>query len=228
MPYVLDRKAAILTEESVLLKNNSLITILCYYFAAKIFTEKGILFMSIRWNILLAVIVFALLAWLYSLQQNDMPTLVKDDSAPEYIAKQMTTTVFGPTGSIQYQAQSSNVDYFNNDKTVFSQPILYVYDENQIKTWRLQADTATLTDKDKLILQGNVKLQSLVETSKLQTIDAERAFVNLTTQDITSDTMVTLTGLNFTSQGKALDGNLRKESATLKEQVKTYYEIQKN
>ena len=84
MPYVLDRKVAILTEESVLLKNNSLITILCYYFAAKNFTEKGILFMSIRWNILLAVIVFALLAWLYSLQQNDMPTLVKDDSAPEY------------------------------------------------------------------------------------------------------------------------------------------------
>ncbi|MFC0322688.1 LPS export ABC transporter periplasmic protein LptC [Gallibacterium melopsittaci] len=181
--------------------------------------------MSIRWNIVLSIIAITLLAWLYSLQQTDVPLLSKKDSDPEYIAKQMTTTVYGPTGTIQYQAESDNVDYFNDDKAIFSQPILYVYDENEVKTWRLQADKAILTNKDKLTLQGNVKLQSLQKDSKLQTINTEQAFVNLTTQDITSDTMVTLTGLNFTSNGRVLDGNLHKQTATLKEQVKTYYEI---
>ncbi|OBX05619.1 LPS export ABC transporter periplasmic protein LptC [Gallibacterium genomosp. 3] len=181
--------------------------------------------MSIRWNIVLSIIALALLAWLYSLQQTTVPVLTKKASDPEYIAKQMTTIVYGPTGTIQYQAESDNVDYFNDDKAIFTHPILYVYDENEVKTWRLQADKAILQDKDQLTLQGNVKLQSLQKESKLQTIDTEQAFVNLTTQDITSDTMVTLTGLNFTSNGKVLDGNLQKQTATLKEQVKTYYEI---
>ncbi|MFC0309551.1 LPS export ABC transporter periplasmic protein LptC [Gallibacterium trehalosifermentans] len=182
--------------------------------------------MSIRWNIVLSIIVITLSAWLYSLQQTDVPLLSKKDSDPEYIAQQMTTTVYGPTGLVQYQAESAHVAYFNDDRAIFTQPILYIYDENNVKIWQLQADKAILTNKDNLTLQGNVKLQSLQKNSKLQKIDTEKAFVNLTTQDITSDTMVRLTGLNFTSNGKVLDGNLQKQLATLKEQVKTYYEIQ--
>lgn len=181
--------------------------------------------MSIRWNLILILLAAVLLACFFSLQQSSAPVFSKKADDPEYITEQMTTTVYGPTGTIQYQAESTHVDYFSDDRAVFRQPILYVYDKNQDKAWRLQADKAILSDKDKLSLEGNVKLQSLQPQSKIQSIDTEAAFVNLTTQDITSDTMVTLTGLNFTSHGKMLDGNLQKQTATLKEQVKTYYEI---
>ena len=42
-----------------------------------------------------------------------------------------------------------------------------------------------------------------------------------------SDTQVKINGLNFNSSGLKLVGNLRQQVATLKEQVKTYYEINK-
>ena len=51
--------------------------------------------------------------------------------------------------------------------------------------------------------------------------------MNLTTQDITSDKMVKLNGQDFSSTGLKLTGNLQQQVATLKEQVKTHYEINK-
>ncbi len=78
-----------------------------------------------------------------------------------------------------------------------------------------------------LYLDGNVIAQSLSAQSRLQRIETQRAVVNLTTQDISSDQMVKLNGQNFNSTGLKLTGNLQQQVATLKEQVKTYYEISK-
>ena len=44
---------------------------------------------------------------------------------------------------------------------------------------------------------------------------------------MTSDSMVKINGLNFSSTGLKMVGNLRQQVATLKEQVKTYYEVRK-
>ena len=78
-----------------------------------------------------------------------------------------------------------------------------------------------------LYLNGGVVAETLLPESKLQRIETESAVVNLTTQDISSDTMVKINGQNFTSSGLKLTGNLHQQVATLKEQVKTYYEINK-
>jgi len=42
-----------------------------------------------------------------------------------------------------------------------------------------------------------------------------------------SDNTVKINGQNFTSTGLKLTGNLQQQIANLKEQVKTYYEINK-
>ena len=69
--------------------------------------------------------------------------------------------------------------------------------------------------------------QSLSPLSRLQRIETESAVVNLTTQDIRSDKMVTLNGQNFSSTGLKLTGNLQQQVVNVKEQVKTHYEINK-
>ncbi|WP_109091870.1 LPS export ABC transporter periplasmic protein LptC [Aggregatibacter actinomycetemcomitans] len=190
--------------------------------------------MNIRLNIILAVIALGLLAWFYSLNQEDgsLKDLIKTADSPEYVGQKMSTTVYSPTGKKQYLATSAKVEHYTSDgHTDFQQPVVLLLDieiQNTDKeSWKLSADKARLTKDNMLYLDGNVIAQSLSAQSRLQRIETQRAVVNLTTQDISSDQMVKLNGQNFNSTGLKLTGNLQQQVVTLKEQVKTYYEISK-
>ena len=191
--------------------------------------------MNIRWTVFLSVITLVLLAWYYSLNQDDqqLATLIKKEESPEYIGHKMSTVVYSPTGKKQYLATSDKVEYYDYDgHTNFERPLVYLFEIENQKTqqkesWKLSADRAILTKDNMLYLKGNVIAETLLPQSKLQRIETEDAKVNLNTQDISSDNTVKINGQNFTSTGLKLTGNLQQQIANLKEQVKTYYEINK-
>lgn len=191
--------------------------------------------MNIRWNIVLSLIALALLSWFYSLQQTDsnqLAKLIKSDSSPEYVGNAMQTTVYAPTGEKQYFATAEKVEYYaSTGNTDFQFPIVYLYEvkgkDLGLQSWKISANYAKLTKDNLLYLEGNVFVKSLLSNSQLQQVNTERALVNLKTQDISSDTIATITGLNFVSSGAQLSGNLQKQVATLKKQVRTHYEINK-
>ena len=191
--------------------------------------------MNIRWTVFLSVITLVLLAWYYSLNQDDqqLATLIKKEESPEYNGHKMSTVVYSPTGKKQYLAVSDKVEYYNYDgHTNFERPLVYLFEIENQKTqqkesWKLSADRAILTKDNMLYLKGNVIAETLLPQSKLQRIETEDAKVNLNTQDISSDNTVKINGQNFTSTGLKLTGNLQQQIANLKEQVKTYYEINK-
>ena len=192
--------------------------------------------MNIRLTAILALILIPLSAWFYSLNQtdNDLTKLIKSQESPEYIGNKMQTIVYSPAGNKQYVAISDKVEYYQYDgHTEFQSPLVYLFDiENekiqQLESWHISAEKARLTKDNMLYLEKNVLVNSLLPQSKLQRIETESAVINLTTQDIYSDQQVKINGLNFTSTGLKLTGNLQQQVANLKEQVKTYYEISKS
>ena len=190
--------------------------------------------MNIRWTVFLSAITLVLLAWYYSLNQDQqLATLIKKEESPEYIGHKMSTVVYSPTGKKQYLAVSDKVEYYNYDgHTNFERPLVYLFEIENQKTqqkesWKLSADRAILTKDNMLYLKGNVIAETLLPQSKLQRIETEDAKVNLNTQDISSDNTVKINGQNFTSTGLKLTGNLQQQISNLKEQVKTHYEINK-
>ena len=200
--------------------------------------------MNIRWNSVLGLVSLCLLGWYYSLNQDDsdLQSLVKTPDSPDYIGNKMETTVFSPEGKKQYLAFSEKVEHFGqNGKTNFTAPLVYLFNfptDNSVpknesvklpetQSWKLSALNAVLTRDEMLYLTGDVVVESLTPASRLQRIETESATVNLKTQDITSDEAVKINGQNFNSTGLKMVGNLRQQAATLKEQVKTYYEISK-
>ena len=191
--------------------------------------------MNIRWTVFLSAITLVLLAWYYSLNQDEqqLATLIKKEESPEYIGHKMSTVVYSPTGQKQYLAVSDKVEYYDYDgHTNFERPLVYLFEIENQKTqqkesWKLSADRAILTKDNMLYLKGNVIAETLLPQSKLQRIETEDAKVNLNTQDISSDNTVKINGQNFTSTGLKLTGNLQQQIANLKEQVKTHYEINK-
>ena len=201
--------------------------------------------MNIRWNVILGLIALGSLGWFYSLNSDkpDLSNLVKKPDSPDYIGNKMETTVFSPEGKKQYLSTAEKVKHYTGDgHTEFEMPLVYLFDVStsnnaeesnnpakllESQSWKLSAKKAKLTKDEMLYLEGDVIAESLEPTSRLQRIETQVAEVNLKTQDISSGTMVKINGQNFNSTGLKMVGNLRQQIATLKEQVKTYYEINK-
>ena len=185
--------------------------------------------MNKRITALLLVIVATLLGWMqYQAKDetNGLDNLIKKEGMPDYTGKRMSTSVFDLEGKPEYYAEAEEIKrYEESEKTEFTNPLVNLFDKlTALKQWKLSADHAEINAERILTLSGNVTLQALEPTSKLQRIETDHLSVNLTTQDVFTDSEVKSQGLGFTTTGVGLKGNLKQQVATLLKDVKSYIE----
>lgn len=185
--------------------------------------------MNLRLNSILLFITALLFGWyflIYNSEDNGLNDLIKDSSMPEYVGDKMTTAVFDINGLPQYAAEADEIKYYeNSEKTEFFNPLVNLFDKTTaLKQWQLSAKSAEITKDKILYLVGDVKLQALDPTARLQRIETEKLRVDLESQDIDTDAMVKSTGLGFNTTGIGLKGNLKQQAATLLKDVKSYIE----
>ena len=185
--------------------------------------------MNKRITALLLVIVATLQGWMqYQAKDetNGLDNLIKKEGMPDYIGNRMSTSVFYLEGKPEYYAEAEEIKrYEESEKTEFINPLVNLFDKlTALKQWKLSADHAEINAERILTLSGNVTLQALEPTSKLQRIETDHLSVNLTTQDVFTDSEVKSQGLGFTTSGIGLKGNLKQQVATLLKDVKSYIE----
>ncbi|MFO5546470.1 LPS export ABC transporter periplasmic protein LptC [Klebsiella pneumoniae] len=146
---------------------------------------------------------------------------------PTYKSEHTDTVVYSPEGALSYRLIAEHVEYFSDQEVSwFTKPVMTTFDTNKVPTWSVRADKAKLTNDRMLYLYGHVEVNALAPDSQLRKITTDNAQINLVTQDVTSDDMVTLYGTTFNSSGLKMRGNLRSKNAELIEKVRTSYEIQ--
>lgn len=185
--------------------------------------------MNKRITALLLVIMATLLGWMqYQAKDetNGLDNLIKKEGMPDYTGNRMSTSVFDLEGKPEYYAEAEEIKrYEESEKTEFTNPLVNLFDKlTALKQWKLSADHAEINAERILTLSGNVTLQALEPTSKLQRIETDHLSVNLTTQDVFTDSEVKSQGLGFTTSGIGLKGNLKQQVATLLKDVKSYIE----
>lgn len=185
--------------------------------------------MNKRITALLLVIVATLLGWMqYQAKDetNGLDNLIKKEGMPDYTGNRMSTSVFDLDGKPEYYAEAEEIKrYKESEKTEFTNPLVNLFDKlTALKQWKLSADHAEINAERILTLSGNVTLQALEPTSKLQRIETDHLSVNLITQDVFTDSEVKSQGLGFTTSGIGLKGNLKQQVATLLKDVKSYIE----
>ena len=185
--------------------------------------------MNKRITALLLVIMATLLGWMqYQAKDetNGLDNLIKKEGMPDYTGNRMSTSVFDLEGKPEYYAEAEEIKrYEESEKTEFTNPLVNLFDKlTALKQWKLRADHAEINAERILTLSGNVTLQALEPTSKLQRIETDHLSVNLTTQDVFTDSEVKSQGLGFTTTGVGLKGNLKQQVATLLKDVKSYIE----
>lgn len=180
-----------------------------------------------RWVIILLSLVALILIGLNLADRDTAVPPTVNNNEPTYKSEHSTTVVYDPQGALNYRLVAQHVEYFSETAiSWFTNPVMTQYDENKVATWSLRADRAKLTNDRMLYLYGNVVLTALTPDSQLRKITTDNAQVNLITQDVASDDLVTLYGTSFNSSGLKMRGNLRSKNAELIEKVRTSYEIQ--
>ena len=180
-----------------------------------------------RWVIIVLSLVALVLIGLNLADKDDSSQVVINASDPTYKSEHTDTVVYSPEGALSYRLTAEHVEYFSDQAiSWFTHPFLTTFDANKVPTWSIKADKAKLTNDRMLYLYGHVEINALTEDAQLRKITTDNAQVNLTTQDVSSDDLVTLYGTTFNSSGLKMRGNLRSKNAELIEKVRTSYEIQ--
>lgn len=180
-----------------------------------------------RWVIILLSLAVLVLIGINLADKDIVAPVSVNNNEPTYKSEHSTTIVYDPKGALNYRLVAEHVEYFSEAAiSWFTNPVMTQYDENKVATWSLRADRAKLTNDRMLYLYGNVVLTALTPDSQLRKITTDNAQVNLITQDVASDDLVTLYGTSFNSSGLKMRGNLRSKNAELIEKVRTSYEIQ--
>ncbi|EOU1406927.1 LPS export ABC transporter periplasmic protein LptC [Cronobacter sakazakii] len=180
-----------------------------------------------RWVIILLALAALVLIGINLADQDESGPTTVNSNEPTYQSEQSNTLVYSPEGALNYRLVAQHVEYFSDDGVSwFTQPVMTTFDTNKVPTWSVKADRAKLTNDRMLYLTGHVEVNALTPDSQLRKITTDKAEINLVTQDVTSDTLVTLYGTSFNSSGLKMRGNLRSKNAELIEKVRTSYEIQ--
>ncbi|ALB61374.1 lipopolysaccharide transporter [Cronobacter condimenti 1330] len=180
-----------------------------------------------RWIIILLALAALVLIGINLADQDEGGPLTVNSNEPTYQSEQSNTVVYSPEGALNYRLVAQHVEYFSDEGVSwFTQPVMTTFDTNKVPTWSVKADRAKLTNDRMLYLTGHVEVNALTPDSQLRKITTDKAEINLVTQDVTSDTLVTLYGTSFNSSGLKMRGNLRSKNAELIEKVRTSYEIQ--
>ena len=171
-----------------------------------------------RWVIILLALVALVLIGVNLADRDDTQAEVVNTSDPTYKSDHSDTVVYSPEGALNYRLVAQHVEYFSDDGTSWF--------THKVPTWSIKSDRAKLTNDRMLYLYGHVEVNALTADAQLRKITTDNAQINLVTQDVTSQDLVTLYGTTFNSSGLRMRGNLRSKNAELIEKVRTSYEIQ--
>ena len=153
-----------------------------------------------RWVIIVLSLAVLVMIGINMAEKDDTAQVVVNNNDPTYKSEHTDTLVYNPEGALSYRLIAQHVEYYS--------------------------DQAELTNDRMLYLYGHVEVNALVPDSQLRRITTDNAQINLVTQDVTSEDLVTLYGTTFNSSGLKMRGNLRSKNAELIEKVRTSYEIQ--
>lgn len=183
-----------------------------------------------RWVIILLALAALVLIGINLADQEETGPVATSDNEPTYQSEHSSTLVYSPEGAMNYRLVAQHVEYYSTDGVSwFTQPVMTTFDTqsaDKTPTWSVKADKAKLTNDRMLYLYGHVEVNALTADSQLRRITTDEAQINLITQDVSSDKLVTLYGTSFNSSGLKMRGNLRNKNAELIEKVRTSYEIQ--
>ena len=175
------------------------------------------------------IILFCTVAVVYFLpftpspQNSTKGPETTDLLTPTYRAEGINSFLYGNDGVLIHQVTASEMNHFTElGFMVFTQPEydIFVADGTE---YAIHADSATLYEDNRVVLEDNIVIQSMNIDDFIRQITAQYLQMDMVSKDINSDTLIELTGPEFSMLSNGLTGNLARKQFALTEHVKTVF-----
>lgn len=181
---------------------------------------------SAIWSALFLVLSLLCFFWQQK-SQDFVPAENTSQLAPDYIASGLRSRVFGSDGLLDSDIQATKMEAFRYGNTRrFTEPRIYVRDQQGSGPWRIRADTGILTGKDLAELDGNVEARAEASNrSPLQKITTEYLVMDLKKNTMDTDRALVASGPQFQLKGVGMHADINAQTVTILKQVEAVYDV---
>ncbi|MDF0533037.1 LPS export ABC transporter periplasmic protein LptC [Shewanella yunxiaonensis] len=182
-------------------------------------------------RVTLAIIAFftaaLVLYWQVQNKRNSEATQLSTDVIqPDYVADDLRSVSYDQNGMISSRVSAKHMEHYEqDDRTVFTNPVYWVFPDKGQTEWRMTALQGQL-DKhsNKVVLQNDVIIDAISPTEPIQSISTSYLELNLSNMIMTSDKNILINGQDFNITGLGLYADLNAQQVKLLSQVKGTYE----
>lgn len=142
----------------------------------------------------------------------------------EYVAKDLNRIVFDKNGRRVQTLSAKKMTYFEAEsRAEFESPLLVLESKENKGKWRISADSGTLYENDRLLLEQKVNAVNLTEADYIDRITSEFFRVNIKDSTMETEQPVQLFGDGLEIIGSGLFADLNQEKIDLIKHAKTIY-----
>lgn len=174
----------------------------------------------------LLLFVIALVVWRFldrgeESSEGGIPPLYQ----PDFIAEGLQSSAFDAQGRLTHKIRAARMEYFTElEMTTLAEPVLQAYPADGQALWQIAASEGILTDQNQVVLQKGVKIQNLGHNQYFSELETSQLELDLNTQQVSSDRLVTIKGPQYDLQGNGMQGDLNSQTLTLLDKVHAVYQ----
>ncbi|WP_017221702.1 LPS export ABC transporter periplasmic protein LptC [Moritella dasanensis] len=172
------------------------------------------------------VILFlcALGIWRFFSPDEQITAPASTEYQPDFTAEVLRSVEFSIEGKIIRRIFADSMEHYGElGMTMFTNPVIILYDENAQATWKIQAKEGNFSSEDVATLRNNVVIKNMAKNDYIDVITTSYLQLELATNLVRSDQLITITGDLFNQTGIGLEGDLKQEYMTILKQVKAIY-----
>ncbi|MFQ6372928.1 LPS export ABC transporter periplasmic protein LptC [Shewanella sp. YIC-542] len=156
-------------------------------------------------------------------QENPQTSVTEQ---PDYVADDLHSVSYDVNGMIASRVTAKHMEHYEqHDRTVFTNPVYWIFPDNGQAEWRMTAKQGLLEKRsNKVVLQNNVIIDAISPTEPIQSISTSYLELDLGSMIMTSDRHIQVNGQDFNITGQGLYADLNAQQVRLLSQVKGTYE----
>ncbi len=148
----------------------------------------------------------------------------EDVLKPAYTAKNITTTLYDDTGSLNHRVFAETMEHYDQLSFVlFQKPEYTVYLEQGETPWQVTANEGTLYNNNLIELESKVRVRNLQSNEFVRTIETDFIKINLDDKTLFSDQPVVIRGTEFVVNSNGIKGDLSSQQYELIDHVQTSF-----
>lgn len=172
------------------------------------------------------VILFlsALGAWRFFSADDQQVNSASAEYKPDFTAEVLRTVEYNTDGKIVRRTFADKMEHYSElGMTMFSNPVIILYDKAAKATWKIQSKEGVFNTNDDATLRDDVIITNMTPNDYVDLITTTYLQMDLNENKVRSDQLITISGKLLHQTGVGLEGDLKKESMTIFKQVKATY-----